>query len=140
MEIFSTLSINFQLLKITFVKPEDYRGAKMESWGPRRNRSLPLYIRPDDNFFPLTPNRSVLTGCRILVVVHSTLNAFKARDDVRNSWLKFDGLKELGIAVIFLVGTVRINVFSAREADHKFQKLLIEEQQKNGDILQENNP
>ena len=120
--------------------PEDYRGAKMEGWGPKRNRSVPLYVRPEEKEFPMSPNSSVLSGCRVLVVVHSTLNSFDTRADIRNSWMKFDGLKELGVSVIFLVGRVKTDIFrSVGDTEQSLQTLVQEEQDTYGDILQEKN-
>jgi hypothetical protein len=45
-----------------------------------QNRSLPAYIRPEMDDFLMRPNKSLLAGCRILVVVHSALHAFQVSD------------------------------------------------------------
>jgi hypothetical protein len=130
-----------QFLQITFVPASEYRGAKMDGWSPRKNRSMYLYIRPKEKEFLMTPSGSILSGCRALVVIHSTLNSFDARADIRSSWLKFEGIKESGISVIFLVG--RLKTDGAKNAldnsIHSLQTLLKDEQSKHGDILQVKN-
>ena len=104
----------------------------MESWSPKANRSVPAYIQPE---FLITPNRSILTGCRILVVVHSTMIAFQSRADIRNSWLTFDGLTESGVGVIFLVGRMRLSGLSDSTRENLENKIK-KESQLHGDILQ----
>ena len=130
--------------QITHVPAAEYRGAKMDGWGPKKNRSVSLYIRPKQKEFLMTPSGPILSGCRALVVIHSTLNSFDARADIRNSWLKFEGVKESGISVIFLVGRLKTNeaktTGTVNSSIYSLQTLLKEEQTKHGDLLQVNNP
>ncbi len=94
-------------VKITFDSPERYKGPFVEGWPPKKNRNMPSYIRPDNDTFPTRPWRTHTKGANLLVVVHSALTSFDARQGIRDTWGSYVSDNDTGIknvSIIFLVG------------------------------------
>ena len=60
---------------------------EVEGWPPSKNRSMPLYIRPDEDSFLLKPEID-LNDVRIIVIVHSGDIMARRRQANRDSWIK----------------------------------------------------
>jgi hypothetical protein len=57
--------------------PKMYRGPIVLGWPPNKNRSISLYIRPNDNStFLLFPSIERRKNCMILIVVHNVPGQF----------------------------------------------------------------
>ncbi len=94
-------------VKLTYDSPERYKGPFVEGWPPKKNRHMPDYIRPQSDTFPVRPWRSHTKGASLLVVVHSTLTSFDARQGIRDTWGTYVSDPSYGIrnvSIIFLVG------------------------------------
>merc|ERR1712218_79097 len=66
---------------------EDYTGFTVEGWPSSKNRSMPLYVHPDEDNFLLKPEID-LNIIRIIVIVHSGDIMARRRQANRDSWIK----------------------------------------------------
>jgi hypothetical protein len=78
----------------------------VDGWPPNSDRSMPHYIRPDEDTFLMRPSKAHLQDCNMLVIIHSTVTAFEDRRGVRDTWIKYvtEGAVK-NVSVIFLVGS-----------------------------------
>lgn len=92
-------------VKITFDNPDLYKGPFVEGWPPSKDRYMPHYIKPGEDTFPIRPSKDHFKGCNLLVIVHSSIDAFNDRMGVRDTWLQYvtEGRVE-NVSVIFLIG------------------------------------
>ena len=92
-------------VKITFDNPDLYKGPYVEGWPPSKDRSMPRYIKPGEDTFPIRPSKDHFKGCNLLVIVHSSIDAFIDRMGVRDTWLQYvtEGRVQ-NVSVIFLIG------------------------------------
>ena len=99
---------------------------------------MPHYIHPDQDTFSIRPSKAKFKGCQLLIVVHSTLEAFHQRQSVRETWIQdFVKYRQTdkenkvqNVSVIFLVGNQ--NGFG----NFTLKSRLLEESAKFDDILQ----
>lgn len=92
-------------VKITYDNPDVYKGPFVEGWPPSKDRYMPRYIRPDEDTFPIRPPITHFFGCNLLVIVHSTIDAFNDRMGVRDTWLQYVTQNRVqNVSVIFLIG------------------------------------
>ena len=97
---------------------------------------MPHYIHPGQDTFPIRPSKAKFKGCQLLIIVHSTLEAFHQRQSVRETWIHDyvtynDTQKQLqNVSVIFLVGNQ--NAFG----NFTLKSRIEEEAAKFDDILQ----
>ena len=60
----------------------------VEGWPPDKDRFMPHYIHPYQDTFSIRPSKAKFKGCQLLIVVHSTLEAFHQRQSVRETWIQ----------------------------------------------------
>lgn len=79
-------------------------------WPPTKDRDMKLYIRPEEDTFLLRPSVDYFTGCELLIIVHSNIEAFEQRRVLRETWLSYiSNDKVTNVSSIFLVGNQNIH-------------------------------
>jgi len=91
-------------VKITFDDPNKYKGPVVEGWPPNSDRFMPHYIKPDEDTFSIKPSKAHFENCNLLVIVHSTIDAFNDRQGVRDTWLQYVTEDRVqNVSVVFLI-------------------------------------
>ena len=119
---------------LTYMQASEYKGPIVEGWPPERNRSQDLYIRPEEDTFPLKPTSKAVKNCKFLIMVHTIPDYFEARMGIRNSYGRYLSEKLAGnTALLFIIGNVKK---SNNDNYEKTWNKLKKEQEVFGDILQ----
>ena len=67
-------------------------------------RYMPHYILPGEDNFSVKPSKAHFKYCKLLVIVHSTIDAFNDRQGVRDTWIQYVTENRVqNVSVIFLV-------------------------------------
>ena len=128
------LKADISKFPLTYVQASKYNGSVVEGWPPERNRSLELYVRPEEDTFPLKPTSKAVKNCKFLIMVHTLPDFFEARMGIRNSYGRYISEKLAGnTSLLFIIGNLKKSNNSIYELTwNKLKK----EQERFGDILQ----
>ena len=119
---------------LTYMHASNYKGPIVEGWPPERNRSLDLYIRPEEDTFPLKPTSMAVKNCKFLIMIHTLPDFFEARIGIRNTYGRYLSEKLAGnTSLLFIIGNLKKSNNDNYELTwNKLKK----EQEVFGDILQ----
>ena len=128
------LKADISKFPLTYVQASKYNGSVVEGWPPEKNRSLELYIHPEEDTFPLKPTSKAVKNCKFLIMVHTLPDFFEARMGIRNSYGRYISEKLAGnTSLLFIIGNLKKSNNSIYELTwNKLKK----EQERFGDILQ----
>ena len=128
------LKADISKFPLTYVQASKYNGSVVEGWPPEKNRSLELYIHPEEDTFPLKPTSKAVKNCKFLIMVHTLPDFFEARMGIRNSYGRYISEKLAGnTSLLFIIGNLKKSNNSIYELTwNKLKK----EQESFGDILQ----
>ena len=128
------LKADISKFPLTYMQASKYKGPIVEGWPPERNRSLDLYIHPEDDTFPLKPKSEAVKSCKFLIMVHTLPDFFEARMGIRNSYGQYISEKLAGnTSLLFIIGNLKTSNKTKYELTwNKLKK----EQEHFGDILQ----
>ena len=128
------LKADISKFPLTYLQASKYKGPIVEGWPPERNRSLDLYIHPEEDTFPLKPKSEAVKNCKFLIMVHTLPDFFEARMGIRNSYGQYisEKLAE-NTSLLFIIGNLKTSNKTKYELTwNKLKK----EQEHFGDILQ----
>ena len=128
------LKADISKFPLTYTQASKYKGPIVEGWPPERNRSMDLYIHPEEDTFPLKPTSMAVKNCKFLIMVHTLPDFFEARTGIRNTYGRYLSEKLAGnTALLFIIGNIKKSNNDNYEITwNKLKK----EQEVFGDILQ----
>ena len=128
------LTADISKFPLTYMQASKYKGPIVEGWPPERNRSLDLYIHPEEDTFPLKPKSEAVKNCKFLIMVHTLPDFFEARMGIRNSYGQYISEKLAGnTSLLFIIGNLKTS--NKTKYELTWNKLK-NEQEHFGDILQ----